>query len=84
MFIVDVREIMNFYFLSRKDKRKKWNRMKCSVKTKKENNRIENKIIIIIEAVNRKKKKKSVLFFLVFSVRVKFSGVAGEGRKPLE
>ena len=83
MFIVDVREIMNFYFLSRKDKRKKWNHMKCSVKTKKENNRIENKIIIIIEAVNRKKKKKCS-FFLVFSVRVKFSGVAGEGRKPLE
>ena len=82
MFIVDVRAIMNFFFLSRKDKRKKWNLMKWSVKTKKENNRIEDKIIIIIEAVNRK--KKSVLFFLVFSVRVKFSGVAGEGRKPLE
>ena len=60
MFIVDVRAIMNFFFLSRKDKRKKWNLMKCSVKTKKENNRIEDKIIIIIEAVNRKKK---VFFF---------------------
>ena len=80
MFIVDVRSIMNF-FLSRKYKRKKWNRMKCSVKTKKENNRIEDKIII--EAVNRKK-KKVLFFFLVFSVRVKFSGVAGEGRKSLE
>lgn len=40
-----------------------------------------DEIIRIIEAMNRLKKCS---FFLTFSERVKFSGVVGEGKSPLE